>query len=164
VHELTTQLKQSREVLAQDIARTSAAEAKTALQKHNIGAGKLSIAVPSIPASIPVVGTVPVVNFPDQTYPPTNTAFILFNNQLAAHIAAQTLIHGKPYRMSASQKHIEVAPGDVIWENLPMNNYDRRIRSILSWVVNIGLVITWSVPGQSHPTQNDDERSDLVFK
>jgi len=99
-----------------------------------------------------------------QMYPPANAAFILFNKQLAAHIAAQTLTHDEPYRMSASQKYIEVAPEDVIWDNLTMNNYDRRIRSVLSWATTIGLILLWSIPGQSHATQNDDGRTDLVFK
>jgi len=164
VRDLTAQLEQRREILAQDIRRTSAAEVETTVRKHNIGAGKLSIAVPSVPVSIPLVGTVPAVDFSDQTYHPANAAFILFNKQLAAHIAAQTLTHDEPYRMSASQKYIEVAPDDVIWDNLAMNNYDRRIRSALSWGATVGIILLWTIPGQSHPTQNDDERSDLVFK
>jgi hypothetical protein len=164
VHDLTSQLEQRREILAQDIARTSATEVETTVRKHSIGAGRLSIAVPSVPVSIPLVGTVPAVDFSEQTYPPANAAFILFNKQLAAHIAAQTLTHDEPYRMSASQKYIEVAPDDVIWDNLAMNNYDRRIRAALSWGATIGLILLWAIPGQSHPTQNDDERSDLVFK
>ena len=164
VHELNTQLDQRREILAQDIARTSASEAETTVRKHRIGAGKLSVAVPSVPLSIPLVGAVPAVDFSDQTYPPANAAFILFNKQLAAHIAAQSLIHDEPYRMSASQKYIEVAPEDVIWENLTMNHYERRIRSALSWTATIALIILWSLPGQSYPTKNDDERSDLAFK
>jgi hypothetical protein len=40
VHELNTQLGQRREVLARDIARTSAAEAETTVRTHHIGAGK----------------------------------------------------------------------------------------------------------------------------
>jgi calcium permeable stress-gated cation channel len=145
VHELTKELEQRREILARDIDRTSAAEAET--RTHHVGAGKFSIAMPAVPLSIPLVGTVPAVDFSDQTYPPANAAFILFNKQIAAHIAAQTLTHNEPYRMSASQKYIEVAPEDVIWENLAMNNYDRRIRSALSWAATIGLIITWAFPG-----------------
>jgi len=155
VRELTTQLEERREILARDIARTSAAEVETTVRKHNIGTGKLSIAVPSVPVSIPLVGTVPVVDFSEQTYPPANAAFILFNNQLAAHIAAQILTHNEPYRMSTSQKYIEVAPEDVIWENLAMNPYDRRLRSALSWAATFGLILVWAIPGQSRPTQND---------
>ncbi len=163
VHELNTQLEQRREILAQDIARTSASGAETTVRKHNIGAGKLSIAVPSVPLSIPLVGTVPAVDFSEQTYPPANAAFILFNKQIAAHIAAQTLIHNEPYVMSASQKYIEVAPEDVIWENLTMNNYDRNIRSALAWAATIGLILLWAIPGQSHQIPSD-KRPDIFPK
>ena len=149
VHELTTQLDQRRDILAKDIARTSAAELETTVRKYKIGAGKLTFAVP-------LVGTVPIVDFSDQTYLPANAAFILFNKQIAAHIAAQILTHHQPYRMSALQKYIEVAPEDVIWENLTMNPYNRRLRTMLSWTATIGLVILWSIPGQSHFAQNDD--------
>ena len=147
VHELTTQLEQRREILAHDIAKTSAAEAQATIRTHHIGAGKLNIALPSVPVSIPFVGTAPSADFPDQTYPPANAAFILFNRQIAAHMAAQTLVHDEPYMMSGSQKFIEVAPEDVIWDNLTMSNYDRRIRSGLAWAAVIGLIITWIFPG-----------------
>jgi hypothetical protein len=91
-------------------------------------------------------GTRAVVDFSDQTYPPANGAFILFNKQIAAHLAAQTLIHHEAYRMSDSLKCVEVAPEDVIWDNLTMNPYDRRIRSALSWGATIGLIIVWAIP------------------
>ena len=146
VQELTTQLEQRREILAKDIAQTSAAELETTLRKHEIGAGKLSI-------TVPLRGAVPVVDMSDQTYRPANAAFILFNKQIAAHMAAQTLTHNQPYRMSASQKYIEVAPEDVIWENLSMNPYDRRLRSTLSWSATVGLILLWTIPGQSHPSR-----------
>jgi hypothetical protein len=48
--------------------------------------------------------------------------------------------------MSASQKYIEVAPEDVIWDNLAMNNYDRRLRSALSWAATFGLILLWALP------------------
>lgn len=34
----------------------------------------------------------------DEHYPPLNSAFILFNQQIAAHLAAQSLTHNEPYR------------------------------------------------------------------
>ena len=34
----------------------------------------------------------------DETYPPLNSAFVLFNQQIAAHLAAQSLTHNEPYR------------------------------------------------------------------
>jgi calcium permeable stress-gated cation channel len=150
VQELNTQLEERREILARDIARTTAAEVETTVHTHHIGAGKLSIALPSLPVSIPLIGAVPAVDFSDQTYPPVNGAFILFNKQIAAHIAAQILTHHEPYCMSASLKFIEVAPDDVIWENLVMNPYERRVRSTISWAATIGLIILWAIPGQSY--------------
>ncbi|EKM59100.1 uncharacterized protein PHACADRAFT_169556 [Phanerochaete carnosa HHB-10118-sp] len=80
----------------------------------------------------------------DQTYPPSNAAFILFNNQLAAHLAAQALTHHMPYRMSAH--YMNVAPADVIWGNLGMNPYESRVRAAISWAATAALIIFWAIP------------------
>ena len=149
VHELNVQLEQRREILARDVARTTAAEAQVTDRIHRIGTGKLNVAIPTVPVTIPLVKARPVAEFSDQTYPPANGAFILFNKQIAAHMAAQTLVHHEPYRMSGSLKYIEVAPEDVIWDNLVMNPYERRVRLVLSWSATIGLVIVWAIPGSS---------------
>ncbi|KAI0250632.1 DUF221-domain-containing protein [Lactifluus subvellereus] len=146
VYELNTHLKQKREILASDIAKTTAAEAQTTNRTLNIGAGKLNIAIPAVSVTLPLVGTRPVVDFSDQTYPPANGAFILFNKQIAAHMAAQTLTHHEPYRMSDSLKYVEVAPDDVIWDNLVLNGYERRVRSAISWAATIGIIIVWAIP------------------
>jgi hypothetical protein len=151
VQELSTQLDERREILARDIARTTAAEVEPTVRTHHIGAGKLSVALPSVPVTIPLVGDLSgAVDFSDQTYPPANGAFILFNKQIAAHIAAQCLTHDEPYRMSTSLKYIEVAPDDVIWDNLVLNPYERRIRGSFSWAATIGLIILWAIPRQSY--------------
>ena len=150
VHELNTELEQRRDILAHDIARTTAAEAQVTNRVHRIGTRKLNVAIPAIPVTLPLIKGRPALDFSDQTYPPANGAFILFNKQIAAHMAAQTLTHHEPYRMSASLKYVEVAPEDVIWDNLVMNPYERRVRSALSWLASIGLIILWAIPGQSH--------------
>ena len=82
----------------------------------------------------------------DETYPPLNSAFVLFNQQIGAHMAAQALIHHEPYRMAA--KYTEVAVDDVIWGNLNMNPYEGRVRTAISWAVTIGLIIVWAIPGK----------------
>lgn len=150
VHELNSELEQRRDILAHDIARTTAAEAQVTNRVHRIGTRKLNVAIPAIPVTLPLIKGRPALDFSDQTYPPANGAFILFNKQIAAHMAAQTLTHHEPYRMSASLKYVEVAPEDVIWDNLVMNPYERRVRSALSWLASIGLIILWAIPGQSH--------------
>lgn len=81
-----------------------------------------------------------------QMYPPLNSAFVLFNQQIAAHLAAQSLTHHAPYRMS--QKQVGVVPEDVVWSNLNMNPYEARVRTALSWAATIGLIILWSFPGE----------------
>lgn len=78
------------------------------------------------------------------TYPPLSSAFVLFNQQLAAHLAVQALTHHQAYRMSS--KYIEVAPGDVIWGNLGLNPYERRIRTMVSYAITFGLIVLWSFP------------------
>ena len=46
-----------------------------------------------------------------QNYPPRRAAFILFQDQVAAHIFAQTLAHDQPLQMSG--RHINVSPDDM---------------------------------------------------
>ncbi|KZS96318.1 DUF221-domain-containing protein [Sistotremastrum niveocremeum HHB9708] len=79
-----------------------------------------------------------------QQYPPLNSAFVLFNQQIAAHLAAQSLTHNEPYRMAA--KYTEVAPADVIWSNLGLNPYEQKIRMAISYAMTAGLIILWAFP------------------
>lgn len=80
----------------------------------------------------------------DEHYPPLNSAFILFNQQIAAHLAAQSLTHNEPYRMA--DKFTEVAPEDVIWANLGLNPYEKRIRVAISYAITAALIIFWAIP------------------
>ncbi|KAG8904310.1 hypothetical protein FRC01_008787, partial [Tulasnella sp. 417] len=80
----------------------------------------------------------------DEHYPPLNSAFILFNQQIAAHLAAQSLTHNEPYRMA--DKFVEVAPEDVIWSNLGLNPYEKRVRTAISYAITAALIIFWAIP------------------
>ncbi|KAG8894679.1 hypothetical protein FRB99_001053, partial [Tulasnella sp. 403] len=80
----------------------------------------------------------------DENYPPLNSAFVLFNQQIAAHLAAQSLTHNEPYRMA--DKFTEVAPEDVIWSNLGLNPYEMRIRTAISYAATAALIIFWAIP------------------
>ncbi|KAF8326818.1 uncharacterized protein EI90DRAFT_3069169 [Cantharellus anzutake] len=79
-----------------------------------------------------------------EMYPRLNSAFVLFNEQIAAHIASQALVHHEPYRMAA--KYTEVAPKDVIWSNLNMNPYEAKIRTGISYTATAGLILLWAFP------------------
>jgi hypothetical protein len=143
IHKLNTELAQRREVLARDVAWTTGAEAQATSRTE-----KSNIAIPAVPDSIPLFGTRAVVDFSGLTYPPANGAFILFNRQIAAHIAAQTLTHHEPYCMPSSLKYVEATSEDVIWKNLVLNPYRRRVRLALSRTVGIVLMIVWTIPGK----------------
>ena len=73
-----------------------------------------------------------------QTYPPLNSAFILFNNQMAAHMAVRLLTHHEPYRMA--NKYIDVSPEDIVWDNLSMNPYEAQVRRLISYGITAALV------------------------
>ncbi|KAK9766899.1 phosphate metabolism protein 7, variant 2 [Basidiobolus ranarum] len=77
-------------------------------------------------------------------YTPESSAFITFNNQLAAHLAAQSLAHNMPLAMEA--KYVEVSPDDVVWGNLGMFSIERSIRKIIALAMVIALVILWFIP------------------
>jgi hypothetical protein len=140
IHHLNTELAQRREILARDIAWT---EAQTSCHVYDS-----DIAIPDLPYSIPLFGTRPVVDFSGLKYPPANGAFILFNTQIAAHLAAQTLTHYEPYCLSNSLKYVETTPEDILWKNLEMKPWRRRVRLFLSRAVGIVLIIGWTFPGE----------------
>ncbi|KAI0035439.1 hypothetical protein K488DRAFT_76589 [Vararia minispora EC-137] len=140
------ELAKRREILARDIEVTTKQDARAEARARKIHTGIVDINVPTVPLTIPGVGARKVIDFKDQTYPPANGAFILFNRQIAAHMAVQTLTHHMPYRMAEDSKYVEVSPEDIIWDNLGMNPYERRIRTALSWAATIGLILVWAIP------------------
>ncbi|ORX89028.1 DUF221-domain-containing protein [Basidiobolus meristosporus CBS 931.73] len=77
-------------------------------------------------------------------FPTESSAFITFNNQLAAHLAAQSLAHNSPLAMEA--KYVEVSPDDIVWSNLSMFSLERSIRRLISLTIIIALVILWVIP------------------
>ena len=148
IHKLNAELAHRRGILARDIAWTTEAEVQTT---PNIEAENSNIAIPVVLDSVPLGGTHAVVDLPDLTYPPANGAFILFNRQIAAHMAAQTLTHHEPYCISNSLKYVEATPEDVIWKNLALNSYRRRLRLVLSRTMGIVLIVGWTIPGKPLP-------------
>lgn len=77
-------------------------------------------------------------------YPPQNSAFILFHDQIAAHMAVKTHAHNLPYRMA--ERYVEAHPSDIVWSNLNMNPYEKKLRSSIGWTITIGTVAFWFVP------------------
>jgi calcium permeable stress-gated cation channel len=79
-------------------------------------------------------------------YPPLSSAFILFHQQIGAHLAAQSLTHHEPFRMAS--KYTEVAPADVVWANLGLNPYEARVRAAIGWGLTLALVVLWAIPSE----------------
>jgi hypothetical protein len=79
-----------------------------------------------------------------QTYPVLNSAFVTFNQQIAAHLAVNALTHHEPYCMA--DRYLEVSPPDVIWGNLGLNPYEKRIRLAISYSATAALIIFWAIP------------------
>lgn len=80
----------------------------------------------------------------DQSYPPLSSAFITFHQQIAAHMAYGSLAHHAPYHMG--DRYLEVSPQDVLWGNLGMNPYEKRIRIVISYAATAALIIFWAIP------------------
>ena len=74
----------------------------------------------------------------EEVYPRMNSAFLQFNHQLGAHLAAQSLAHREPYRMMS--KYTDVAPEDIIWSNLNLNPYEAKIRLAISYPATAGYI------------------------
>ncbi|KAG0064239.1 hypothetical protein BGZ89_009257 [Linnemannia elongata] len=73
-----------------------------------------------------------------------SAAFIQFNSQLGAHLAAQAVIHRKTLTMQP--RHLEVHPTDVIWENLSYSLRTRNIRRAIAAVLAFLLIALWAIP------------------
>ncbi|KAI8054557.1 hypothetical protein BDF22DRAFT_619123, partial [Syncephalis plumigaleata] len=71
------------------------------------------------------------------------SAFIIFNTQRGAQVAAQTVLSSKPLHMS--EKWIEVHPDDVIWSNLTVGGIFRWGRRTISVAACTALIICWMI-------------------
>ncbi|KAI9228257.1 MAG: hypothetical protein DHS80DRAFT_15887, partial [Piptocephalis tieghemiana] len=75
--------------------------------------------------------------------PNVPAAFVTFEDQRSAHLAAQSVIGASALRMS--QKFVDVAPEDVMWPQLSVGGFERWGRILVSWLLTILLVILWGV-------------------
>lgn len=73
-----------------------------------------------------------------------NSAFIEFNQQVAAHMAAQSLMHKESMQMAP--RYIQIAPSDIIWENMNIKSYERMLRRFVSISITTVIIIFWAVP------------------
>ena len=79
-----------------------------------------------------------------EKFPHMNSAFIQFNHQVAAHLACQAVSHHIPNQMAP--RVIEIAPDDVIWDNMSVKWWERYLRTAVVLVVIAALIIGWAIP------------------
>ncbi|KAF2100567.1 DUF221-domain-containing protein, partial [Rhizodiscina lignyota] len=79
-----------------------------------------------------------------EKYPLMNSAFIQFNHQVAAHMACQSVSHHVPLHMAP--RIVEIAPDDVIWDNLSIKWWERLLRVGVVFLLISGLIIAWVLP------------------
>lgn len=79
-----------------------------------------------------------------ERFPMMNSAFIQFNHQVAAHMAAQSVTHHVPKIMAP--RITEVSPKDVIWDNMSIHWWEAWIRTAFVIAIVVGMVILWTFP------------------
>ncbi|KAI9314996.1 hypothetical protein BX666DRAFT_1861683 [Dichotomocladium elegans] len=79
-----------------------------------------------------------------EVYAQLNSAFIEFNQQIAAHMAAQCVSHSAELQMAP--RCIQIAPTDIIWDNMNVRSYERLLRRGVSWIITSAIVIFWAIP------------------
>ncbi|OLY81360.1 hypothetical protein AYI68_g4536 [Smittium mucronatum] len=71
-----------------------------------------------------------------------SSGFVTFSDQISAHLAVQSLVYHKP--LAATPKFMDTDPANVVWNNLNLSPYDRKIRKTISVVITVFIVIAWS--------------------
>ncbi|KAJ1806357.1 phosphate metabolism protein 7, partial [Coemansia sp. RSA 2598] len=71
------------------------------------------------------------------------SALVMFNKQIAAHMAAQVVLDYKPFSMG--NVTVDVNPEDVIWSNLKISPWSRRIRGYISFGITLALTFLWTI-------------------
>ncbi|EHL01754.1 hypothetical protein M7I_2393 [Glarea lozoyensis 74030] len=79
-----------------------------------------------------------------ERFPLMTSAFIQFNHQAAAHMACQSVSHHVPKNMAP--RTVEIAPKDVIWENMAIKWWQAWTRTGLVTAIVTGMVILWAFP------------------
>ncbi|KAI3397739.1 hypothetical protein diail_10392 [Diaporthe ilicicola] len=79
-----------------------------------------------------------------ERFPIMTSAFIQFNNQVAAHMACQSAIHHIPKTMAP--RVVEISPDDVIWDNMAMTWWMQWTRALLACGFVFGMIILWTFP------------------
>ncbi|KAI7857049.1 hypothetical protein BDC45DRAFT_603621 [Circinella umbellata] len=79
-----------------------------------------------------------------ESYEQLSSAYIEFNQQIAAHMAAQCVTHSQ--EMTMAPRYIQITPNDIIWENMNVKSYERLGRRGVSLLITSAIIIFWAIP------------------
>ena len=77
-------------------------------------------------------------------YAVINSAFIQFNEQLAAHMAVQSVASSVPLTMTP--RYNDIKPANIVWANLKLTYYKRKLRELAMLAATITLIVFWAIP------------------
>jgi hypothetical protein len=78
-------------------------------------------------------------------FPQGNVVFVRFARQEDAHNFAR-LAPKSDKSLRMVQTKIEMLPEDIVWSNVSMSWYERKLRTVASWSLTAGLIIVWAIP------------------
>lgn len=73
-----------------------------------------------------------------------DSAFVLFNNQIGAHVAAQAVVSN--HVLNLNPRYLETDPKDVLWQNLDLSSLELMVRQYIGTAIAIGIAVCWFVP------------------
>ncbi|KFZ19288.1 hypothetical protein V501_00727 [Pseudogymnoascus sp. VKM F-4519 (FW-2642)] len=77
-------------------------------------------------------------------FPRANSAFIQFNQQIAAHMAVQVVSHHTPMYMA--HRMVEVSPTDIIWDNMSIKWWESWLRNSIVFIMAACMCLLWAIP------------------
>lgn len=80
----------------------------------------------------------------EDSYDVLNSAFIQFNEQIAAHVATQCVASSIPLTMTP--RYIDVKPNSIVWSNLKLGFYEQKLRHVAMLAATIVLIVFWAIP------------------
>lgn len=79
-----------------------------------------------------------------ERFPLMNSAFIQFNHQVAAHMAAQSVTHHVAARMSP--RSVEISPNGILWQNMAISWWEGTLRSVVCFTIAVAMAALWAFP------------------
>lgn len=75
---------------------------------------------------------------------PKNSIFVEFENQYAAQLAFQSVVHHHPMRMAPA--FTGLSPSDIDWDNMRLFWWEKIVRQAIAVAAIVALIVFWAIP------------------